>query len=216
MVVDDHVLYRRGLEAVLSHEDDITVVGEAGDGVEAVDRLDTARPDVVLLDLRMPKSDGVTACAAIRAAAPNVRVIMLAATEDGDDLLASLRAGAHGYLTKESPGETVVAGIRAVAQGEALVHPLLVATLLEEFHTVSRREPSPISSDGAGARLTDREVQVVELISQGRSNRDIAAELFISENTVKNHVRSILDKLSLRSRTEVAMYAVRERLVPGL
>lgn len=211
LIVDDHVLYRRGLEMVLGLEDDIAVVGEAGDGFEALDLVERTAPDVVVMDVRMPRCNGIDAAAAIRASAPGTRILMLTTSDDERDLYGSIRAGVNGYLLKDVPPDEVVAGIRAVHGGQSLVSPTLASALLAEFAELMRREER--SSAPATPRLTDRELEVLRFVARGLSNRDIARELYIAENTVKNHVRNILEKLQLRSRIEAAMYAVRHRLV---
>lgn len=210
MIVDDHALFRRGLELVLSGEPDIAIVGEAADGVEAVARATTLVPDVVLMDVRMPVMGGVEAARRIRDALPSTKVVMLTVSEDRDDLFAAIRAGATGYLLKEVSIDEVPAAVRSVARGHGLVSPSMAAALLAEFCVLSHH------ADGARRhvpRLTDRELEVLRLVAKGLQNRDIAGELEIAENTVKNHVRNILEKVGLRSRMEAAMWAMRERLL---
>lgn len=211
LIVDDHVLYRRGLEVVLGREHDITIVGEAGDGLEALELVERTAPDVVVMDVRMPRCNGIEAAAAIRAAAPATRVLMLTTSEDEQDLYGSIRAGVNGYLLKDVPPEQVVASVRAVHRGEALVAPTLAPALLTEFAALMRREEQ--AKAATAPRLTERELEVLYHVARGLSNRDIARELYIAENTVKNHVRSILEKLQMHSRIEAALYAVRHGLV---
>lgn len=211
LIVDDHVLYRRGLEVVLEQEDDLEIVGQASSGLEAVTVARAVRPEVVLMDVRMPGGSGIEACREIRQELPATRIIMLTTSDDERDLVESIRAGAQGYLLKDVPPEQVVAGIHAVVGGQSLISPSLASTLLEEFAAVIRA-----TDEQRGVpvpHLTDRELEVLRLVAQGLPNRDIAARLFISENTVKNHVRNILEKLQLHSRMEAALYAVRERLL---
>ncbi|MDO5627528.1 MAG: response regulator transcription factor [Mobilicoccus sp.] len=208
VVVDDHVLYRRGLEVVLGTEEDLEVVGEASDGPAAVDVVERARPDVVLMDVRMPGGDGIAACGAIRDLGHGTKVIMITTSEDEGDLVAAIRAGARGYLLKDAPPEQIIDGIRTVVAGRSLLSPELAATLLEEFAAMVHAEEEDLEP-----HLTHRERQVLAVIGEGVSNREIAARLFISENTVKNHVHNILEKLQLSSRTEAALYAVRRRMV---
>ena len=210
LVADDHDLYRRGLQMVLAHEDRIQIVGEASDGLEAVELAVDLVPDVVLMDVRMPRLTGIRACARIKEQVPSAKILMLTMSDEESDLFAAIKAGANGYLLKDMPGEEVAAGILAVASGQSLIPPSMAAQLLNEFAQLSKRSASP----GPGVpRLTDRELEVLRLIARGQGNRDIARGLFISENTVKNHVRNILDKLQLHSRMEAAMYAVREKLI---
>ncbi len=211
LVIDDHALYRRGLELVLSHEPDIEVVGEGADGHQAVDLAATCAPDVVIMDVRMPNCGGIEACQLITAQRPQVKVIMLTTSNDERDLYESIRAGATGYLLKDIPPEDVAAGVRAVYQGQSLISPSMTSTLLTEFAAMIRR--SEARDEPSTPKLTQREMQVLGLLAQGRSNRDIAAQLYISGNTVKNHVRNILEKLAVNSRMEAALYALREGLV---
>jgi DNA-binding NarL/FixJ family response regulator len=210
LIADDHALFRRGLELVLGGEADIEIVGEASDATEAFDRASELAPDVVLMDVRMPGASGVEAARRIRAALPATKVLMLTVSEDSEDLFAAVRAGATGYLLKEVSIEEVGEAVRAVHRGHSLIAPSMASKLLTEFNALSRRVEE---QQGVVPRLTDRELEVLRLVAKGLSNREIATELVIAENTVKNHVRNILEKLQLRSRMEAAMYAVREKLV---
>ncbi len=211
LVADDHVLYRRGLQFVLGQEDDIDVVGEAGDGSEAIRRVEELLPDVVLMDVRMPRRSGIEACMAIKELVPSTKIIMLTMSDEESDLYEAVRAGANGYLLKDVPGEEIADGLRAVQSGQSLISPSMASTLLSEFATmIKKHEQVPTA---LVPKLTDRELQVLKLVARGMANKAIAAKLFISENTVKNHVRNILEKLQLHSRMEAAMYAVRENLL---
>ena len=212
LVVDDHVLFRRGVEMVLRSAADIDVVGEAGDGDDALLRAIELEPDIVLLDVRMPGRSGLDVCADLVAAVPHLRVIMLTISDNQDDLYAAIRAGASGYLLKEISIEEVVTAVRAVHSGQSLISPAMAGKLLTEFAAMVRREEELHDNPGA-PRLTDRELEVLKLVATGLNNRDIARELFISENTVKNHIRNILEKLQLHSRMEAVVYAVREKLL---
>ena len=211
LVADDHALYRRGLEMVLSQEDDIEIVGEAGDGAEAIQRAEELLPDVVLMDIRMPRRSGIEACTAIKDVAPSTKIIILTISDEESDLYEAVRAGANGYLLKDVPGEEIADGIRAVVGGQSLISPSMASKLLSEFATMIKKSEErpqlPVP------RLTERELQVLKLVARGMANRDIAGELFISENTVKNHVRNILEKLQLHSRMEAVVYAVRVRIL---
>jgi DNA-binding NarL/FixJ family response regulator len=209
LVVDDHALFRHGLVQVLSMASDLAVVGEAPDGAEAVERAAELEPDVILMDVRMPALGGIEAARRIRAVQPAVKIVMLTESEEDDDLFAAVRAGAVGYLLKEVAIDEIADAIRSVAAGNALVSPSMTTKLLAEFSVLSRR----LEAEHDGRSLTVRELEVLRLIARGMSNKDIAAELVISENTVRNHVRNILEKLEVRSRVEAAMYAVREKLV---
>jgi DNA-binding NarL/FixJ family response regulator len=209
LVVDDHALFRHGLLQVLHTAPDIEVVAEASDASSAIDLAAEWLPDLVLMDVRMPGMNGIEAARRIRAAQPAVRILMLTESEEEDDLYGAVRAGATGYLLKEVAIDEIADAIRAVASGQALVSPMMTTKLLSEFNALSRR----VEEEYDGRRLTRRELEVLRLIARGLSNKDIAAELVIAENTVRNHVRNILEKLEVRSRVEAAMYAVREKLV---
>jgi two-component system NarL family response regulator len=210
MLVDDHELFRRGLDLVLRDESDIEIVGEASDGLAAIERAAELQPDVVLMDVRLPGIGGIEATRRIRNAQPATKVVMLTVSDDEEDLFGAIRAGASGYLLKEISIDEVANAIRAVVRGQALVTPSMAAKLFSEFNVLSRRVDA---QHGTTPRLTDREVEVLRLVAKGMSNKEIATELVIAENTVKNHVRNILEKLQMRSRMEAAMYAVREKLV---
>jgi DNA-binding NarL/FixJ family response regulator len=208
-VVDDQELFRRGLTMLLGVEDDIEVVGEAGDGVAATELAATAVPDVILMDVRMPKRSGIEACIAIKEAAPTARIIMLTVSDEEADLYDAVKNGASGYLLKDSSIDEVAQAVRVVADGQSLISPSMAIKLLDEFKQMSRSDRQQVPTP----RLTDRELEVLKLVAQGLNNREIAKRLFISENTVKNHVRNILEKLQLHSRMEAVMYAVREKLL---
>ena len=211
MVVDDHALFRRGLEMVLGNEPDLELVGEASDGQEAIEKAQETMPDVVLMDVRMPKRSGIEATAQIKELLPHVKILMLTISDEEADLYDAIKAGASGYLLKEIPIEEVSDAIRSVWAGQSRISPSMASKLLTEFAAISKateerpQMPAP--------RLTEREMEVLKLVAQGLNNRDIAKKLYISENTVKNHVRNILEKLHLHSRMEAVIYAVRERLL---
>ena len=211
LIADDHALFRRGLEMVLDNEPDIEVVGEAHDGDQAVDRAAELMPDVVLMDVRMPRRSGIEATQKIKEQLPHVKILVLTNSDEEADLYDSIKAGASGYLLKEISSEEVADSIRSVMQGHSRISPAMASKLLTEFQAMTKREDDrqPL----APPRLTDRELEVLSLVAQGKGNRDIAGELFISENTVKNHIRNILEKLQLHSRMEAVIYAVREKLL---
>jgi two-component system NarL family response regulator len=208
-VVDDQELFRRGLVMLLSAEDDIDVVGEASGGDGAADIAGRTAPDVMLLDVRMPKLSGIEACALIKEQAPAVKIIMLTASDEEADLYDAIKNGASGYLLKDSSIDEVSQAIRLVAGGQSLISPMMAAKLLAEFKAISGADVKPVPMP----KLTDRELEVLNLVARGLNNREIADKLFISENTVKNHVRNMLEKLQLHSRIEAVMYAVRQRLL---
>jgi two-component system NarL family response regulator len=208
-VVDDQELFRRGLTMLLGVEDDIEVVGEAGDGVAAIDLAASTVPDVILMDVRMPKRSGIEACLAIKDVAPTAQIIMLTVSDEEADLYEAVKNGASGYLLKDSSIDEVAQAVRVVADGQSLISPSMAVKLLDEFKQMSRSDRAQVPTP----RLTERELEVLKLVAQGLNNREIAKRLFISENTVKNHVRNILEKLQLHSRMEAVMYAVREKLL---
>jgi DNA-binding NarL/FixJ family response regulator len=213
LIVDDHALFRRGLEMVLAAEDDIELVGEASDGTEAVQKAGESLPDVVLMDIRMPKSSGIEACRAMKEVAPSSKIVMLTISDEEEDLFEAIRAGASGYLLKDIPLDEVADVVRAVHGGQSLINPSMAAKLLTEFAALNKRDQEERAEQVPPPKLTDREMQVLKLVAKGMNNRDIAKELFISENTVKNHVRNILEKLQIHSRMEAVMIAVREKLI---
>lgn len=210
VIADDHALYRKGMGVVVELDGTAQIVGEASNGLEAVDVCSRLLPDVVLMDVRMPGVGGIEACARVRAAVPGTRILMLTMSDDESDLFEAIKAGASGYLLKDLPGEEVSAAIRRVHDGQAIIPPGMAATLLQEFSRLSRES----TTTSAETNLTEREVEVLRLVARGLANRAIAEQLVISENTVKNHVRNILEKLHMHSRTEAAVYAHRQRLLP--
>jgi DNA-binding NarL/FixJ family response regulator len=210
LICDDHALLRRGLRTVLGDADDIEVVGEAANGAEAIDAARDLAPDVVIMDVRMPVLDGIAATRAILEALPSAAVLMLTVSDDEEDLFEAMKAGAAGYLLKDITSDEIGPAVRAVASGQRLVTPSLATKLIKEFATISRR---PAERSYAAPQLTGRELEVLGHVAGGQSNREIAHRLGISENTVKNHVRNILEKLRLHSRMEAVLYAMRENLL---
>src|SRR5262245_59779019 len=209
LICDDHALFRRGLVMVLGSEDGIEVVAEAEDGQDAIRKVDEVAPDVILMDVRMPRMSGIEATRAISETAPAAKVLMLTVSDEEQDLYEAVKAGATGYLLKEISIEEVANAIRAVVTGQSLISPSMASKLLSEFNNLARQAQQKVIAP----KLTDRELQVLKLVAQGMSNREAAETLFISENTVKNHVRNILEKLHLHSRMEAVVYAVREKLL---
>ncbi|MDS1269867.1 response regulator transcription factor [Lipingzhangella sp. LS1_29] len=208
LVVDDHAFFRRGLVSVLDVEDDIEIVGEAGDGEDAVRRASALRPDVVLMDVRMPRASGIDACAEIKRAVPHCKIVMLTISDEEADLFEAIKGGATGYLLKEIAVEELADAIRAVIDGQSFINPFMALRLIGEVSAIAKRERSQPAQSPA-PELSQRENEVLRQIARGLSNREIGNRLFISENTVKNHVRHILDKLGLHSRVEAAAYAAR-------
>ena len=206
LVVDRQPLFRRGVAAVVAEEADLAIVGETDDGLAVLDLVTNLHADLVLLDLGVP-GGGVEACALLRAARPDVRVVVMTQADDDADLAGAVRAGARGYLLKDASSVELVDALRAVAAGNSLLSPAMASRLLDEFAVLVRRHEAP--AEGAGA-LSRRELEVLTLVAQGLNNRAIAETLFISENTVKNHIRNIHEKLQVHSRMEAVVRAVRE------
>jgi len=205
LIADDHAVVRRGLRVFLDLQDDIIVVDEAVDGLDAVEKAKTQQPDVVLLDLVMPRMDGIEAIARIREASPATKVLVLTSFAEDEKIFAAVQAGAAGYLLKDIQPQELGKAIRTVHAGEALLHPAVAAKLMQEF-AHGHREP-------AFSQLTEREIEVLRLIARGMSNKEIAASLGLSEKTVKTHVSNVLQKLSVADRTQAALYAVKQGLV---
>ncbi|GAA0248758.1 response regulator transcription factor [Cryptosporangium japonicum] len=206
LLVDDQRLFREALAMLLSVRDDVEVVGGAGDGAEAVELAARLDPDVVLMDLRMPGMDGVSATRRLRADRPRTQVIALTTFDDDADVFAAIRAGAIGYLLKDASSERLVEAIQAAARGESLLEPAVAAKLVARFAQLPD-EPAGPRPQPLLTPLTDRELDVVRLLADGRSNREIAAALFLAEGTVKNHVTAALAKLNARDRTQAALRA---------
>jgi two-component system NarL family response regulator len=213
LIADDHALFRRGLNMVLESEEGIEVVAEAEDGEDAIAKSEEFAPDVVLMDVRMPRVSGIEATRAIRDTLPSAKILMLTVSDEEEDLFEAIRAGASGYLLKDIPLDEVADVVRAVHGGQSLINPSMAAKLLTEFAALAKRDESERAEQVPAPKLTDREIQVLQLVARGMNNRDIAKELFISENTVKNHIRNILEKLQIHSRMEAVMIAVREKLI---
>jgi DNA-binding NarL/FixJ family response regulator len=211
LVADGQALFRRGLSVVLSASQDIEVVGEAADGEEAVVKAHELSPDVVLMDVRMPRLSGIEATRQIRRALPATEVLMLTVSDEEEDLYESVKAGANGYLLKEIAIDEIAETVRAIVQHQGVISPSMTSKLLAEFRVLARRADEREELPPPG--LTDREMQVLRLMAQSKSNKEIAKDLFISENTVKNHVRNILEKLHLHSRMEAVTYAWRKHLL---
>jgi DNA-binding NarL/FixJ family response regulator len=214
LLADDQALIRVGLRKILEAEPDTTVVGEAGDGEEAVAAARRLRPDVVLMDVRMPVLDGIEATRRVVAAQPAVRVLILTTFGLDTYVYDALRAGASGFMLKDAPPEEIAAAVRIVARGEALLAPAVTRAVIEEFaRQPARQAPGP---PPAVADLTPREREVLDLLARGLSNPEICKQLFVSEATAKTHVARILQKLGLRDRVQAVIYAYENGLVrPG-
>lgn len=205
VVADDHPIVRQGLRLLLSVERDFALVGEAKNGAEAVQLVAEARPDVVILDLMMPGSDGLAAIPELRLAWPAARILILTSFTDDEKVVMALQAGASGCMIKDSSPEELLAAIRAVARGESALHPLVAQRLLQ-----SLRRPPP--QEDRFADLTAREIEVLRCVSQGMSNQQIADQLQVSIRTIHSHIRNLLDKLGLENRIQLAIYARDGRL----
>lgn len=212
LLADDEALVRAGLRLVLRPEADLELVGEAADGAEAVDAAVALAPDVVVMDVRMPRVDGLEATRRIVSAVPAARVLVLTTFGEERDVYAALRAGAAGFLLKDAPPEELVQAIRAVARGDALLGAEPTRLLVDAF---VRRPPPAVRRDGALARLAERERAVVELVAAGCSNAEIAAAIGVSESTVKTHLARAQRKLGLRDRVHVVIWAYETGLVRG-
>ncbi|MGY6652696.1 response regulator [Amycolatopsis sp. TRM77291] len=202
LIVDDQALFREALATLLEVQPEIDVVGEAGDGEEAVRLCAELRPDVALMDLRMPVLDGIAATARLRAEQPDVRVLALTTFDDDEDVFAALRAGAVGYLLKDVSSTRLVEALVAAQRGESVLQPSVAAKLVAHVARLPAEAPRPSTTP-----LSERELEVVRLLADGRSNREIAKTLFLAEGTVKNLVTSVLSKLQVRDRTQAALRA---------
>ncbi len=202
LVADDQAMVRAGFRLLLSREHDIEVVAEAGNGLEAVDKAARFRPTVVLMDIRMPELDGLEATRRILAADPAARILILTTFDLDEYVYEALRAGASGFVLKDDPPEQLLAAVRTVADGEALLSPAVTRRVIRQFTRVPHRAPPPEIDE-----LTERELDVFRLIARGRSNAEIAQDLFISDTTVKTHITHILQKLNLRDRVQAVVLA---------
>jgi len=205
LLVDDQALFREALATLLAVRDEVEVVGEAADGAEALDRAAALHPDVVLMDLRMPRLDGIAATRRLRAAQPDVRVLALTTFDTDEEVFAALRAGAVGYLLKDVSSQRLVEAVLAAARGESVLQPSVAAKVVARVaalpdEAVPRPRPPLVP-------LSERELAVVRLLAEGRSNKEIAADLYLAEGTVKNYVTALLGKLGARDRTQAALRA---------
>ncbi len=212
LVVDDHTLFRRGIAAVLADQNGIEVVGEAADGLEAIEKVKEISPDVVLMDLNMPRCSGLEAIQALQAEMPQVSILVLTVSEMEADLFAAVKYGARGYLLKKAEPEELVQAIFYIARGGVIVSPLMATKLLTEFKDLTIGAEKEIVQNG-DAKVSPREGEVLRLVAQGATNKEIADSLFISENTVKTHLRNIMETLHLANRSQAAAYAVEKGLV---
>lgn len=208
LIVDDHQVVRQGLRTFLELQEDIVVAGEAGDGLAAVEMARQLEPDVILMDLVMPRLDGIAATRRIKSLRDDVKVIALTSFTEDEKVFPAIQAGASSYLLKDVSPDALVEAIRAVYRGEARLHPDITRKLMKQVASASG-----YTRQAHGDELTERELQVVRLVAQGYSNHDIATELVISEKTVKTHISNILGKVHLEDRTQLAIYAIKGGLV---
>ena len=206
LIADDHPVVREGLSAMLSKEQDIQVVGEAENGAEAIDKAKELQPDIVLMDLRMPEVDGVEAMRQIGAVNPDIRFIVLTTYDNDEFIFKGIEAGARAYLLKDSPREELFKAIRAVYKGESLIQPAIAGRVLDRFTELSRQAQ-------VVEVLSEREVEVLNLMAKGAANKEIATELYITESTVKTHVQSIFQKLGVSDRTEAVTQAIKKGII---
>ncbi|MFB0559411.1 MAG: response regulator [Dehalococcoidales bacterium] len=212
LIVDDHTLFRRGIAAVLANQEDLEIVGEASDGLEAIQKTREITPDVILMDLNMPRCSGLDAIQALQAEMPQVNVLVLTVSEMEADLFAAVKFGARGYILKKAEPEELIHAIHHIALGGVIVSPLMATKLLTEFKDLTAGATME-SAQEADAAISPREGEVLQLVAQGATNKEIADSLFISENTVKTHLRNIMEKLHLVNRSQAAAYAVKRGLV---
>lgn len=211
LLVDDHPVVRQGLRAIIDGEPDMEVSGEAGSGREAIEKAAELLPDVILMDIVMQDVDGVEATRCIKENTPNAKVIILTIYGEDEHVFDSMRAGASGYLLKEVTPEGLLSAIRAVAEGYSLVYPSIARRLLDEFGRLAQGG-ARVGPEPAISGLTPREREILDLVAQGKTNREIAIDLTLSERTVKTHISNILSKLQLHDRTQAALYAARHGL----
>jgi DNA-binding NarL/FixJ family response regulator len=213
LITDDHQLFREGLTRILNDAPELTVVANVGSGEEALKRIPELKPDVILMDVNMPGIGGVETTRRVRLAHPNIQVLMLTVSERETDLFDAIRAGAHGYLLKSARSAELIDAIQRVHAGEAMIAPVMATKLLDEFARAHNAPSAPV--ERADGDLSERERQVLEMVAKGMSNKEIGAALSLSPHTVKAHLRTILDKLHLRSRAEAAAWAARHGINPN-
>jgi two-component system response regulator DevR len=207
LIVDDHEVVRLGLKALLEHHPNFEVVAEAGSAKEALDQTEQFKPDIILMDIRLPGTSGIEACEEITATYPDTRVVMLTSYAEDEMLFSAIRAGASGYILKQIGGNDLIRALESVGRGEALLDPAVTQRVFQEVRRAVREEEA-----SAFANLSQQEKHVLQLVSEGKTNREIAKALFLGEGTVRNYVSSILSKLAVSNRAEAAAYAVEHNL----
>jgi DNA-binding NarL/FixJ family response regulator len=210
LIVDDHVLFREGMRNIIHHWEGYEVVGEAANGLEALNLSRELLPDIILMDIAMPVMDGIHATKRIASELPSIRIIMLTTSEEEEDLLSAIKYGAQGYILKDTPSKRLHDELRRMTQGETPLSGLMATKVLKEFGRSSNSTQAPCEYQES---LTERELQILELLVEGLSNAGIAERIYLSQNTVKKHVSNILEKLHSNNRVEAAVHAVRGRLV---
>jgi DNA-binding NarL/FixJ family response regulator len=211
LLVDDHVLFRKGVAALLARRPEMEVVGEASDGLEAIIAAREVVPDVILMDIHMPKCDGLEATRMIKRELPHVKIVILTVSDDEQNLFEAIKSGAQGYLLKDLEPTRLYDLLESISRGEAPLSGVLAAKILKEFARPSTEDPAPAPE--IIDELTTRETEILQLVVDGKTNKEIATSLYIAENTVKIHLRNILEKLHLQNRIQAAVYAVRQGLV---
>jgi DNA-binding NarL/FixJ family response regulator len=206
LIADDHPVVREGLITMIKREPGFKVVGEAANGVEALSKAKELKPDVVLMDLRMPEMDGVEAIRQISSAEPNIKFIILTTYSDDEYIFKGIEVGARAYLLKDAPRAELFKAIRAVYRGESLIQPVIASKVLDRFAELSRQSQAP-------EILSEREIEVLRLMAKGDANKEIAAQLHITDSTVKTHISSIFQKLNAKDRTEAVMIAIRRGII---
>ena len=204
LIAEDHAIVRAGLKALIATEPGLEVIGDVGDGLEAVAQARALRPDVILMDLSMPHMDGINATREIKSEHPGARILVLTSFIEDDKVFAAIKAGALGYLLKESSPDDLLRGIRAVHRGESWLHPAIAAKLIRDLQAPQN---APLKEP-----LTERELEIIKLVAQGLANKEIANQLEIAERTVRTHVSNILEKLHLANRTQATLYAIKKGL----
>jgi len=214
LLVDDHKLFREGIKSLLDLRDDIQVIGEANNGKEAILKARHYKPDMILMDIRMPVMDGVDAIKMIKSEMSCIQIVVLTVSDEDSDLFGAIKAGAQGYILKNTSSDDLVRQLKAVMEGESALSGAMATKILAEFNNflLISENQGKVEQEEA---LTDREIGVLQLIGKGYTNKEIATDLYITESTVKKHVRNILDKLHLRNRVEVALYAKNIDIVKG-
>jgi two-component system, NarL family, response regulator LiaR len=207
LIVDDHIVVRKGLRMLLKSDPALEVIGEAGNGLEAIEQTSTLKPDLILMDLQMPKMNGIDAIQAIKQHDPAIKILVLTSFADDQNVFPAIKGGASGYILKDALPDELLEAIHRIARGEPSLHPAIAERLMQEI-------AHPTAPPVKGTGLTQRELEILRLVAQGNSNHEIAVQLVISDRTVTTHIQNILGKLHLANRTQAALFAIREGLIP--